>query len=83
MNIHTIETYGQPWQNFLRRDHLGRIENERDDCRAANARLAARHDRKLMRLVRLGDVDGVRLRLCGLGIYSTSREATDLIEGAQ
>lgn len=83
MNVHRIITYGPHWTRFLRRDHQGRICNDRDDCRRSNARLAARHDRPLMRLVRLGDVEGVRLRLFDLGIYATTQQAADLIEGAR
>jgi hypothetical protein len=80
MSVHHIITYGPPWQNFLRRDQLGLIVNDRDDCRAANARLAARHDQKLIRLVGLSDVEGVRLRLLSLGIYASPQQAADLIE---
>lgn len=81
--IHTIETFGPHWANFLRRDQTGRIVNDRDDCRRANARLAARHDRKLKRLIALGDVEACRHRLIDLGIYATAQQAADLIEGAR
>lgn len=84
MNVHTIEFVPRPhWRRFLRRDYQGRIVNDRDDCRRANARLAALHDRRLKRLIALGDVDGTRRRLCDLGIYAGAQEAAALIEGAR
>lgn len=85
MNVHHVETYPRPhWRCFLRRDQTGRIAEYPAEARRANARLAARYDRKLRRLVALGDAGAVRRRLCHLGIWALScQEVAELIEGAQ
>ncbi|WP_457583153.1 hypothetical protein [Ensifer canadensis] len=66
-HVHTIITYGPPWQNFLRRDREGRIADH-GEARHANALWAAKNDRRLKRLVAARDAEGVCRRLKELGI---------------
>jgi hypothetical protein len=81
-DVHRIEIIPRPhWRRFLRRDHVGRIANDHYQAREANARHAIRHDRQLMHLVALGDVEACRRRLCFLGIEAHAALISAIIEG--